>query len=400
MREFDNAPASSMSGSDSSPGEFCAALLKIISDKTMKINHRSSVLCVLFCWTTLFPLVTPAQDSKPPARNIVATIAGRALYEDELLPLMDDQLQQLRNQEYELRSRALDKLIDQSLLDAAAARKSITRDQLLLEEVTSKVPDPTDAEIEAYYLGQHEYRPLEELKPKLRESLKNARTEQVRAALMARLRREASVSVLLTPPKTEVGYDATRVRGNPNAPVTIVEFSDFQCPYCRASEQTVKNLLAKYGDKLKVAYRDFPLRSAHPYAEAAAEASRCASEQGKYWQYHDLLFSNPGKLDAVGLLEEARSLQLNEPQFQSCLNSAKFKDAVDADLKAGSRARVSATPVFFVNGIFIAGAQPASAFEKAIDSELARLGSSSAPASPSAAVSTTASRIPTWSLNK
>lgn len=338
----------------------------------MKHTIPSSVRVLLVSVAILLPPSIVAQES-PSIRQKVATIGERTVYEDELLPLMEDQLQRLRNQEYELKSRALDKLIDQLLLDAAASRKGITRDQLLEQQVAAKVPEPTEAEVEAFYLGQGEFGPLEEVKGKLKEALKQAKIEHLRSAFMDGLRREAAVSVLLAPPKVEVGYDASRVRGNANAPVTIVEFSDFQCPFCRGAEETIKKVMAEYGDKVKVAYRDFPLRSAHPRAEASAEASRCAGEQGKYWEYHDLLFSAPAKLDPAGLLEHATALQLNETQFLSCLNSEKYKSAVDADLKAGSRARVNATPAFFVNGVFISGAQPASVFSKAIDSELARL---------------------------
>lgn len=339
----------------------------------MKRSLQFSTLFFLLSATILLPSRARSQDSPVPARKTVAMIAGRAIFEDDLLPLAEEQLGQLRNQEYEVKSRAIEKLIDEKLLEAAANRRGVTTDKLVELEVASKVSDPTDAEIQAYYLGQRERRPLEEVKPRLREALKQAKVEMVRAAYMERLRRESAVSILLAPPKVEVGYDTTRVRGNPDAPITIVEFSDFECPFCRGEEEVVKTLLSKYGDRLKVAYRDFPLRQAHQHSEAAAEASHCAKEQGKYWEYHDLLFSNPKRLDAAGLLEHAKTLQLNETQFLSCLNSEKFKTAVDADVMAGSRARVSGTPAFFVNGALISGAQPAAVFEKAIDAELARL---------------------------
>jgi len=321
---------------------------------------------------TIHAKVNP-QESTFAARKPVAVIAGKAVYEDELLPLLEEQIQQLRNEEYEIKSRALDKLIEQKLLDAAASRKGVTTDKLIEQEISSKVSDPSDSEIEAFYLGQRERRPLEEVKPRLREALKQAKLEQVRDAYMDRLRREANVAILLSPPKVEVAYDPSRVRGNADAPVTIVEFSDFECPFCRGSEQTVRTVLAKYGDRVKLAYRDFPLRQLHAHAFAAAEASRCASEQGKFWEYHDLLLSSPGKLDAAGLLDHARTLRLNEAQFLSCLNTEKFKSAVEADIRAGANARVSGTPAFFINGVFLTGAQPASVFEKTIDSELARL---------------------------
>lgn len=334
---------------------------------------RISNFLLLLCVTVFFNATGHSQTPSTTARQAVATIAGQTIYEDELVPAMEEQLQQLRNQEYDLKSRALEKLIDHKVLEAAASGRGLTPEQLMDIEVSSKIPEPTDSEIEAYYLGQRERRPLEEVKARLRETLKQARVDQAKQAYIDQLRRQSQVAVLLAPPKVEIGYDSSRVRGNADAPVTIVEFSDFECPFCRASEGLMKNLLSKYGDNVKVAYRDFPLRQNHSHAEAAAEASHCASEQGKFWAYHDLLFSNPAKLDAAGLLEEARTAGLNESQFLSCLNTGKYKSAVDADVKAASAARVSGTPAFFINGIFIAGAQPSSVFEKTIDSELARL---------------------------
>lgn len=318
-----------------------------------------------------------AADSHAGARKPVAILAGRLIYEDELLPRMEEQLQRLRNEEYELKSRALETLISQKLLEAAASRKGTTVDRLIEVEVSSKIPNPSDSEIEAFYLGQRESRPLEEVKPRLLETLKKAKLDHAREAYMDSLRRESGVAILLAPPKVEVGYDPSRVRGNPDAPVTIVEFSDYECPFCRGSEEVIKTVLAKYGDKVKLAYRDFPLRQIHPHALAASEASRCASEQGKFWQYHDVLFSVPNQLDAAGLLDHARAVGLNEAQFLSCLNTEKFKSAVEADVRAGASARVSGTPAFFINGIFVPGAQTSAVFEKTIDSELARLAASS-----------------------
>jgi protein-disulfide isomerase len=170
-----------------------------------------------------------------------------------------------------------------------------------------------------------------------------------------------------------MGYDASRVRGDPKAPVTIIEFADFQCPYCRQAFSTMEALLAKYPSQIKLAYRDFPLRDIHPNAQMAAEAARCANDQGKFWEYHDLLFSNPNKLDRTGLLQQALALKLDEKSFTSCLDTGKFRASIDEDVKAGASARVEGTPSFFINGVFLDGAQPAAVFEGKIDAELARL---------------------------
>ncbi len=330
----------------------------------------ASVFAILICSSISWSRQIPAQPAKEP----VATIAGQPIYEDELLPAMSDQLQQLRNQEYQIKSRTLEKLIDQKLLEAEGKKRGIPADQVENIEVDSKIADPTDAEVEAYYLGQgNRSRSLDEVKAQLRESLKQAKLDLARQEFMQRLWREYNVGILLSAPKADVGFDAARVRGPADAPITIVEFSDFQCPFCRSSYPVMKELLSKYAGKIKVAYRDFPLREIHPQAQIAAEAARCATEQGKFWEYHDLLFSNPDKLDAAGLLELARQLSLNETQFENCLATGKFRPAIEADRQAGVKARVSGTPAFFINGIPLSGAQPASVFEKTIDAELSRM---------------------------
>src|SRR6266705_4172120 len=169
-----------------------------------------------------------------------------------------------------------------------------------------------------------------------------------------------------------VSFDPARLRGRADAPVMIVEFSDFLCPFCRKLQPTLKNLLAKYEGQIGLAYRDFPLRGMHGQAELGAESSRCASEQGKFWEYHDLLFANPDKLNRVGLLELAHSAKLDEGQFASCLSSGKHRAEVEKDLQDGIRAGVMGTPGIFINGTPLSGALSESAFERVIESELAK----------------------------
>jgi len=176
---------------------------------------------------------------------------------------------------------------------------------------------------------------------------------------------------LLQPPSVDVTYDPARVKGDPKAPVTIVEFSDFQCPFCKQSEATLHNLLTSRAGTVKLAYMDFPLREIHPRAQKAAEASRCAGEQGKFWEYHDALYADQSKLEDADLINRARTLNLDEKVFRSCLDSGKFKSSIDADIAQGQKLGVAGTPGFFVNGVFLSGAQPQAEFEKIIDTQLA-----------------------------
>ncbi len=322
----------------------------------------------------IYPALSQSSEITGP-KKLVALISGQAIYEDELLPLIQAQMRQLQNQEYELKSRALEGLVNQRIVEAEAKKKGVPVEKLLAGEIDSKAAEPTDAEVEAYYLGQKDRlnRPLEEVKAQLRQTLKQAKLQQARESYFARLREKAEVAILLSPPRAPVAADPTRLRGGANAPVTIVEFSDFQCPYCQRVQPALKEVLAKYDGRVNLSFRDFPLRQIHPQAQMAAEAARCAGEQGKFWEYHDLLYGNPSKLDAAGLAESGGKLGLDAAKFKACLDSGKYKPQVEEDLQAGSKVGVNGTPAFFINGIFLSGAQPASAFEKTIEAELALL---------------------------
>lgn len=336
-----------------------------------KILNSGWLLAVACLW--LAP-ACPAQTAAPAERKrAVAVVGGEYIYEEDLLPLVQAQLLPLQNQEYEIKRAALDRLVTRRLVEAEASSKGVPAERLLEQEVDARVGEPTDGEVEAFYLAQKDRigATLEAIRPQLRQALKQAKIQQARQGYVERLRKEADVAILLRPPRVAVGYDASRLRGDAAAPVIIVEFSDFQCPYCRTVVPTLKALLAKYAGRVSLAYRDFPLREIHPQAQQAAEAARCAGEQGKFWEYHDLLYADGAKLDAGSLAGYARGLGLDAQRFTSCLASGKFKQAVEDDVQAGSKAGVNGTPAFFVNGIFLSGAQPLSAFEKIIEAELA-----------------------------
>ncbi len=307
---------------------------------------------------------------------VVAIVAGQPIYEEDLKPLLQSQSRQIQQQEYEQKSKALENLVNQKLLEAEAKQKGIGLDKLLAQEVDATVPEAAETEVEAFYLGQRDRvnRPFEEVKDQLRQSLRQARIQRAREVYLEKARARAEVAILLRPPLAEVSYDPARVRGNAKARVTIVEFSDFQCPFCVRAQPTLREVLARYGDRVKLAYRDFPLHQIHPQAQMGAEAARCAGDQGKFWEYHDLLFQGPGQpLDQPALADHAQKLQLDAPKFESCLAAGRHRAAVERDLQDGVTAGVSGTPAFFVNGVLLSGAQPLSAFQKVIDAELVRL---------------------------
>jgi protein-disulfide isomerase len=336
------------------------------------MSHSRLLFTLLI--STLCAATSVAQNTSPAnAKQPVATVNGQSIYEEDLAPAIEGQMATLRNQEYEIKRKALDSVIDQKLLDAAAQKKGVTTEQLLNQEVNSKVPDPSDDEVAGYYFALRDRikSPLASVKNALRESLRDAKSRQLREDYLKQLRADSNLAIMLSPPRTQVAYDPARVRGNPKAPVMIVEFSDYQCPYCHSVEPTVKQVLAKYGDKVSLSYRDFPLSAIHDHAEIAAEASRCALEQGKFWEYHDQLFT-ASNLDKDALVEYARSLKLDDKQFSSCLSSEKYKADIAKDLEEGRKFGISGTPHFFINGIATSGAQQQDAFNKIIDDELAR----------------------------
>src|SRR5258706_2349551 len=189
------------------------------------------------------PKNTPPPKSAPP----LAMVDGQPITEDDLLPQVEGQLRPLRDQEYQIKKTGLDTLITQRIVDMEAKKKGVSADKLYEQEVDAKIAEPTDVELKAIYAVQKEQnRPFEEVKPQLAQTLKRARIQQARQEYSAHLREQAKVSVMLNPPRVEVAVDPARVRGNPKAKVMIVEFSDFQCPYCGQVEGTLKNVLAKH----------------------------------------------------------------------------------------------------------------------------------------------------------
>jgi protein-disulfide isomerase len=332
-----------------------------------KLSFRIIIICATLSFAA--PLISTAQVSPSP----IATVNGQSIYEEDLMSVTGTSLLELQKQEYKLKSDALDKLILQKLVEAEAKKKGLGPEEFLKQEVDSKIAEPSDDEAKGYYLASKSQTtlPFDQIKSQVKRLLKTSEIEEAREKYAQSLRAKADVAILLRPPKVEIGYDAGRVRGNPDAPVTIVEFSDFQCPFSKKVQATLKDLLGKYNGRVKLAYRDFPMRTLHPQAQRAAEAARCAEEKGKFWEYHDALFADEAKLDEGGLIATARTLGMDEKAFQSCLSSGKFKPQIEQDLQDGAKAGVSGTPGFFVNGVFVNGAQPASEFQKIIDNELA-----------------------------
>jgi protein-disulfide isomerase len=193
-----------------------------------------------------------------------------------------------------------------------------------------------------------------------------------RAELIAELRKAGpEIRVALESPRHEITVDpADPSRGNAAAPVTIIEYSDFQCPYCRQASPTLRRIQDTYGDKVRVVWKDFPLTEIHPQAFKAAEAAHCAGEQGRYWEYHDRLFSNQAALQIDALKAHAAEMKLDNGRFATCLDTSKFAERVRDGVASGTRLGVTSTPTLYINGRMLAGAYPYETIAAIIDEEL------------------------------
>jgi protein-disulfide isomerase len=246
--------------------------------------------------------------------------------------------------------------------------------------VTSKVALVTEADIERFYqANKARFKAGADdstVRDQIRGQLQSQKITTQREAFVQSLRAGAKVAINLEPPavaRVEVSIDGAPVRGGANAPVTIVEFSDFHCPFCKRVVPTLKEIEARYGDKVKLVFLDFPIEQLHPAARKAHEAARCAAEQDKFWAYHDVLFDKMPRTSPEELKASAREAGLDLAKFDQCVASGTLKELVQEDIDEGTRLGVKGTPAFFINGAPLTGAQPLEAFVSVIERELARV---------------------------
>lgn len=325
-------------------------------------------ITVVVCLGLVLTASASAQLDKSTAT--LATLDGQPITDADLD--IESKLMDLRQEAYQARIEALGNVIAQRLLEKEAKARGLTTSELIEKEVNSKLAEPSDAEITAFYEKQKSRinKPLEEIRPQVIEFLKNSQGQTVRDAYIDGLKANSKVRVLINAPRVSIEAGDSPRRGPKEAPVTIVEFSDYQCPYCRRVQPTLLTLLEKYPGKISLVYKDLPLRQIHPEAQKAAEAARCAGEQGKFWEYHDKLFATPRiSKDEFGKL--AQGLSLDSIKFAGCLDSGKHESTIQADFEQAMAVGAQSTPVFYVNGIQLKGAQPVDAFSSVIDAELA-----------------------------
>ncbi len=307
----------------------------------------------------------------------LAEVNGEAITAQQVEKALAQQLSKLAEQTYNLKLQKVDELIGEKLLAREAAKRGISVEALLEAEVTAKANPVTPQELEALYEANKTRVKGEEtaVREQLRTYLRNQKIAAQRGAFLRSLRSQAKVVVHLEAPpvlRAEIPVDGAPFRGPAMAPVTIVKFEDFQCPFCRKAQATLAEIVSKYPEKVKFVHRDFPLDSLHPASWKAHEAARCAGEQGKFWEYHDKLFSSAPNHGPEQLKAYAQQTGLDVAAFERCVTTAKYQTAVQRDIDEGTRFGVNATPAFFINGRLLSGAQPLENFVRVIQEELAR----------------------------
>jgi protein-disulfide isomerase len=311
--------------------------------------------------------------------NVLAVVNGKNITEADLQSAAADQFQALEREyqqkKHELIEAQLTQVIQDRLLEAEAAARGISKDALLAEIKPTEV---TDAEVDAFYEQNKAQipRPKEEVAPQIKNYLAQQSGQKARQEFFSNLENKYKVDMRLEPIRVEVAANGP-AKGPANAPITIVEFSDFQCPFCSRVNPTLAQVREKYGDKVRIVFRQYPLPF-HQQAAKAAEASLCANEQGKFWEMHDAMFANQQALQVEQLKAKAAELGLNAEKFNSCIDSGKHAATVQADMKDGSAAGVNGTPAMFINGRFISGAVPFEQVAQVIEDELRRKGMNTA----------------------
>lgn len=306
--------------------------------------------------------------------KVLAVVNGENVTEAEVMKAIEPQLKKFQTEIFKYEETGLNQLVDDKLLEQAAKKEGKSKDEYVKEYMTKNATEPNEEEMKKFYDVRKEQmgdKKFEEAKDSIKQFLKANQENALMRKLAQQLRTEGKVQINLEPPRVEINIGDAPTMGPKDAPITIVEWSDYQCPFCGRARATVNEVLDKYKKEVRYAFKDFPL-SFHKNAQKAAEAAHCAGEQGKYFEMYKVLFEKQQKLEVADLKTYAKDLGLNTAKFDKCLDDGKTADIVKKNLQEGMSAGVSGTPAFFINGVMLSGARPFSDFQSAIDAELAR----------------------------
>ncbi len=326
---------------------------------------------------------TKEVDSKPqfifkpaPNNEAAAKINGKVVTFDELLAGVESDVYEAEMKVYEIKYNQLRALVLKKFMEADSNYKG--DNDKFLDQYIAKDVKVSDKEVDAFVIERKipKNNLNEQLTARIKQFLLKEKKQQAIDAWIAKKTQGSPVEVYLKKPARpvkDIPVGDSPFMGKADAKVTIVEFSDFQCPFCSRGSEIMSELKKKYGDKIKVVFKHYPLPF-HTMAPLASEAALCAEQQkkGNFWKMHDLMFADQQNLAKPALIEKAKKVGVKEADFVKCLDSRKNKSIVDADMALGQKVGVKSTPTFFVNGKMVNGAQPVEVFSEIIDEDLAK----------------------------
>jgi len=317
-----------------------------------------------------------APQSQSSETVVVASINGEPITKAELEYEAQGLLRQLDHDRYRMLEKGLKRMVNFRLIDAEAAERGVTSEALVHQEITLKITEPTQQEIADYYRDNNRLaeRTLEEMSERIYERLKQTKEIERRAEFLDELRAKNEIVFSFEAPRYEIPVtEDDLARGPENAPLTVIEYADFDCPYCKTSYPVVERLLGEYAQQIRYVYRDFPLAS-HPRAVPAAMAAHCAGDQDKYWDYSQHLMLMRGDLSDADLTRRASDVGVDMAEFKACYEASRHEDRLQANMESGNRLGITGTPTFFINGRILIGAKPYEELKAVLDQELARIG--------------------------
>jgi protein-disulfide isomerase len=350
--------------------------------KYLSYTLATSVLTILS-----FAVITACSDRQAKAKanivtkpatkpGVVAKIGGEEITEEALIGEDKMDFFELKKREYELKMDRVNRLITEKLIGAEAKKANLSLEEFVNKNVVKGEIKISDADVKKFIADKKipEAQVNDQIKERIKAFMANEKRQNTIQSYIAKLTKSNPVEVYFEKPKMDVKVEigTSPVLGSKSAKVQIIEFSDFQCPFCSRAADTVHQVAKKYGSKVAIAFKHFPLPM-HKEAKPASEASMCIAEQStdKFWKYHDLLFKQQDKMDNATLEAHAKAVGADVAKFKTCFEGKKYAQAVEADMAYGEKVGVRSTPTFFVNGQIINGAVPIEQFSEVIDEELA-----------------------------
>ena len=338
----------------------------------MKIGLRTTMGCALLIVAAVACAQGPAKADDP----VVAKIGDEVITASELEALTGSSLVALRQQIYDAQVSKLEAEIYMRLVQKAASAAGMTEGEYLRSRIEEMVGEPDEGEIVKLMsqfrsqLAGDDLQARAQIVQALVQRERQQRSQDLRQMLFA----EAGVEILLEPPRVEVAVaDGTPFRGPVDAPIVLIEYTDFQCPFCTRVQPTLNELMNRYEGKIRHVFKNLPLPM-HAQAQLAGAASLCAQDQGKFWEYRDWLFANQRTLSRDSMVAQAGAFGMDTEVFSTCIDRGAYLDVVRADMAEANSFGITGTPAFLINGRVLTGAVPIEDFEAIIDSELERRG--------------------------